>query len=215
MMRFMKRTMRAFAKSEQGVALIEFAYCISLLMLMLWGGIEVSRYVLIMQKLQDAASQEINIIGTINPKSPPTAAEMLATLRAVSLMMDPYAFTFSGSNMIIVTDIAASISTVPANPIVQWRYCSPALSGSSTLSKFGAVGAKANLSGFPGFSMAAGDEIIVTEVYYQFSPIIKNAITTTILPASKPVYVESLGVPRFGSLATMIGPSGAFPSNCP
>lgn len=213
MIRWCKKALNTFAFSEDGVALIEFGYCIGLLMLLLWGGVEVSRYVLIMQKLQDAVAQETNIIGTTNLKTTTvTATELQDTLKAVSVMMNPYSFTFNDNNVVMVTDL---IEQSNGKAKVMWRYCNPSIGNSNSLSKFGPISSTIDLGIiYPGFSLAADDEVIVTEVYYQFSPIIQNAIITTLLPVKKPVYAESLGVPRFGSLAGMVG-SSTFPPNCP
>lgn len=215
-----KGSIRSLFSSESGVALIEFAYCITLLMLLLWGGIEIARYVLIVQRLEDAASQQTNIITTIDPMhATMTAAEMDSILQSATLMMDPYPFVLDGTNnLLIVTDIYAPLPAPGKIPVgvVQWRYCAPgaATSATQTRSKLGAIGKPANLSIFPGFSMGGGDEIIVAEIYYKFSPVVTNAITAGLLPVNKPVYIQSMSVPRFGLLTNLAG-TPALPSNCP
>ncbi len=221
-MKWLRKTVRDFIACERGVAFIEFAYCSTLLMLLLWGGVELSRYVLTMQKLEDAASQETNIISTTDPRHPINQNEMDSILQAVSLMMTPYQFSFSGNNLVIISDIyapppspAALARKPPPVPVppVQWRYCNPSYGGSVTRSKLGPVGHPANMSAYPGFSMAFGDEVIVAEIYYQFVPIIRNFITTGLLPVNTPTYAEAMSVPRFGLLTGLVGTS--FQSNCP
>ena len=53
--------------SESGTALIEFAVCLMVIVILLLGGIELSRYILIVHKIQAAVSAETNVISAINP----------------------------------------------------------------------------------------------------------------------------------------------------
>lgn len=213
-------------KCERGIAFVEFGLFVGILLLLYLGSIEVSRYVLLFQKLTGAANQESNIITTINPRNPPSQAEMDATMSAVSLMMTPFNFNFNTDDMLIITDIydppPVPPSIRPLPPVVMWRYCSRGVPSSGlTESRLGAVGTQAIMSEFPGFSMAPGDEIIVAEGFFNFVPfVVNNAYLRGMIYTvgnKHPMYVNSITVPRFGSLINLVTPgTGAtIKSNCP
>jgi Flp pilus assembly protein TadG len=48
---------RTFNKSEEGLALIEFAFAIPVLIILFIGVVELTRYVLIVQKIEKSVSQ--------------------------------------------------------------------------------------------------------------------------------------------------------------
>lgn len=204
----------SFARCEKGLALLEFAFSLTILMLLLFGGIEVSRYVLIFQKLQNTVNNETNIITAIDPKSDTlTKAEMDSIINAAGIMMSPYTLSLTNSTLIL-TDIYAPVTSGlgnnPGKPVVQWRYCGP---GSLGTSKLGTVGAAANLKSLPNnFTMSEGDEIIAAELYYRFNPIVKSGITNKIVPLNKVVYNVAISVPRYSSLVNLLNTAGG--SNC-
>lgn len=73
----MRKFLRKIIKSDRGVALIEFAFVTPFMMLLLFGGIEVARYALIIQKVQKASYAMTDIVAQYAsptvPKVPPAA----------------------------------------------------------------------------------------------------------------------------------------------
>jgi Flp pilus assembly protein TadG len=184
------------ARDERGVAAIEFALCLTVLLLMFLGSVELTRYILIIQKLEKTVSMITDITTQADPNTAPlTTTTMQQIFGATTDMMKPYAFGADG--FVIVTNIT---KTGTNNPVVNWQYC-----GGGTLSatsKIGtANGAAATLPA--GITMIAGEEIVVGEVFYKFSPI----TTQNIVPA-KTLYRTSIFMPRLGALT-------AFSSTCP
>ncbi|HEU5046836.1 MAG TPA: TadE family protein [Rickettsiales bacterium] len=210
-----KCALTEFGQCERGLALIEFAFSVAILMLLLFGGIEVSRYVLIFQKLQITVNNESNLITAIDPQHDPamTKSEMDSIITAAKIMMAPYALDTTNSTLIL-TDIYAPVTSGlgnnPGSPVVKWRYCGPGTLGTS---KLGAVGKAATLKSLPNnFTMSEGDEIVAAELYYKFNPIVKNGITSKVVPFDKTVYNVAISVPRYSSLVSLLTTAGG--SNC-
>lgn len=203
---------RRFQHAEEGLAAIEFGLCIGILMLLLFGGIEISRYILIYQKLQNAVNLESNIVTSINPKTTiVNIAEMDSILAGAVIMMQPYAFTGSNSELIL-TDIYAPITssiTRPGRPVIKWRYCNNGgYMGLGKRSQLGNVGAAANLAILPNrFAMNQGDEIVAAEIYYSFAPILKGTIAQRLVP-TRVIYDVAISVPHYSTLSNLIA------SNC-
>lgn len=215
-------------KSAEGSALVEFAICLPIILLLFYGGVEVARYLLIVKKLQDAANQLPGIITSTDPvKTTLTKNDMDAIATGAFLrMISPYA---NGKNaFVILSDIYADPDAhSPGAPMVKWRYCGgemnlrPRFRNSMVItSRFGNVGAPADLSSLSAidshtssapFTLESGDEIVVAEVFYDFHPIIENGVTGSIIPA-RTLYFSSLSVPRFAHLNGLVGT--AFKGNC-
>lgn len=188
---------RRMVNNEQGVAAIEFALCVTVLMLFFLGSVELTRYILIVQKLEKTVSMITDVTTQTDPNSAPlTASTMQQIFTATSDMMKPYPFGANG--LVIVTDVT---KTGTANPVINWQYCN----GGGTLSATSAIGtAKGATATLPaGFSMAAGEEVVIGEIFYQFSPI----TTQEIVPATT-VYRTAVFMPRLGALT-------GFSSTCP
>lgn len=184
-------------RSEEGMAYIEFALTISMLLMMFLGSIEITRYVLIVQRLEKIVETVANVTTQADPNtSPLTTTEMSQLMGAVQDMMNPY--TFGANGLVIVTDITQSGSN---NPIINWQYC-----GGGTLvatSKLGnTIGGAATLP--TGFSMIAGEETVIGEVFYSYTPII--ATKWTIMTTST-IYRTATFMPRLGVLT-------GFSSHC-
>ncbi|HEU5046960.1 MAG TPA: TadE/TadG family type IV pilus assembly protein [Rickettsiales bacterium] len=215
--------------SNEGSALVEFAICLPIILLLFYGGVEVARYLLIVKKLQDSATQVASIITSTDPvKTTLTKSDMDAIATGAFLRtISPYA---NGKNaFVIISDIYADPdATSPGTPTVKWRYCGGEMNlepraHKSTLliaSRFGNVGAPADLSSLSAidahtssapFTLESGDEIVVAEVFYDFHPIIENSITNGVISARR-LYFSALSVPRFAHLNGLVGTT--FKGNC-
>jgi Flp pilus assembly protein TadG len=189
--------------SEQGLAYVEFALTISILLLLCLGSVEVTRFVLILQKLEKTVETVSDVVTQTNPNSAPlTTTEMSQLMSAIPDLMSPYVFGSNG--LVIVSDLTGQAS---GNPVLNWQYC-----GGGTLvytSKFGkttgAAITAAEYSAFPnGLTLNSGEEVVISEIIYNYAPI-----TTTqwsVLTASQ-VYRTATFMPRLGALT-------GFSSHC-
>jgi hypothetical protein len=116
--------------------------------------------------------------------------ELDVIFTAASTIMMP--FTVGADGVVIVSSISA---TGGAAPRVVWQR-----SGGGTMagmaSKIGAVNGNAALP--TGFVVRDGENVIITEVYYDFSPLFAPDIV-----APQELYHRAMFRPRFGTLTTL------------
>lgn len=213
-----------FLRCSRGVAYVEFALVAPILILMFVGSIELTRYMLILQKLEKTVSTMTDVVAQTDPRtSQLTTTTMQQLMSAVTDMMVPYSTGSTDPNIIvIITDVLAvpdSPSTNPPIPTVKWQYCG---GGGATLTSLGitskitpgvkgstAIGSTANMSGSSspygttGFAMTNNEEVLIGEVYYNYQPIMTNQVI-----GAKQIYRYATFMPRLGALTS-------FSSNCP
>lgn len=174
-------------RADGGVAVVEFALVLPILMTLFYGTVEVSRYILIAQKVEKLAHSVANVTAQ---EATATKATLDQVMAASSDIMNPYSMTTNG--VIIISSLyrpAGSTSVASVN----WRYQG---GGSyAATSQLGDVGATPTVPG--GFTFDERENIIAAEVYYEFSPLISTDFfgTTTI-------YRAAFYKPRFGALLT-------------
>ena len=175
-----------FWRHEGGVAATEFALVLPFLLTLFYGVIEVTRYILIVQKVEKLT---YTVADSVSESTTVTKADLDQLFTATADIMSPFSFDTNG--IVIVNSLYKSPDLSAAT--VNWRY-----SGGGTLtatSKLGNVGAQPNVPS--GFTFEDRENVIAVEVYYQFSPLISNQFfgTTT-------VYRYAYYRPRFGNLTT-------------
>lgn len=184
---------------EQGIVSVEFALTITMLLLLFLGSVEMSRCWLIIQKLEKVVASVADVTTQTDPNtSPLTTNQMSQLMSAVTDMMSPYTTGTSDPKiLVIVTDVTQGSS---GSPVVNWQYCGGgALSVSSKVGT--TIGGSATLPN--SFSMNSGEEVVIGEVFYNFSPI----IATNNVIGSFQIYRTSIYMPRLGALT-------AFSSHC-
>lgn len=198
---FIKQKLLEFGKSEQGVAYLEFALCSTLLLLLFLGSVEVSRYMLIVQKVDNVANTVADVTTQTDPNtSPLTTTQMSQLMSAVDDLMSPYS---NGANDPNIKVIVSSVTkTGAANPIINWQYCTGGGSLSTNSHIGTTIGGAATLPN--GFTMNSGEELIIGEAIYNFVPII---ITNHVISTTQ-IYKTAIYQPRLGALT-------AFSSTCP
>lgn len=180
----LKRLMR----NDAGVITLEFALALPVLMTLFYGVVEITRYILIVQKVEKLAHAVADMTAQSRVA---TIATLDQVLSAGSDIMSPYTMTTNG--VIFVTSLYRPAGTTSV-PSVNWRY-----QGGGTLptvtSQFGTIGATATMPS--SFSFEERENVIAAEVYYQFSPLISTQFfgTTTI-------YRAAFYTPRLGELIT-------------
>lgn len=173
-----------FGKNAQGVAMVEFAICAPILMLLLLGSLEGSRFLIINQKQEKIAFTVADVVAQSTDLTTTGIDQLLA---ATQDMMDP--FTFGANGMVLITSVTKNTGQ---NPVVNWRY-----SGGGQLtgvtSAFGSVGAAAVLPA--GFTLNDRDNIIIAEVFYRFAPIYSSQLF-----GQRTLYKMAIYKPRLGEL---------------
>lgn len=177
--------LKRFWRNEQAIAAVEFAIVLPVLITLFYGMIEVTRYILITQKVEKLAHSVADMAAQGEVAK---TADLNQVMAAAADVMKPYELT-TNSRIII-----SSLYREPGSntlPKVNWRY-----EGGGTLhanSKLGLVGAKPTMP--VTFTFTERENVIASEIYYEFSPLITNRFFGT-----KTVYRIAFYKPRFGAL---------------
>jgi Flp pilus assembly protein TadG len=182
----MIRILRQFARQQQGLAVVEFALALPFLMTMFYGCIEVTRFILITQKVEKMAHSAADVTAQSKVL---TGSGMNQILAATNDIMQPFA---TGANSRVLISSLYRPQGV-ANATVNWRHCGGG--GLISTSHLGSVGATPVMPGT--FTFNERENVIAAEVFYQFSPLISNEFfgTTT-------VYRVAFYKPRLGLLTS-------------
>jgi Flp pilus assembly protein TadG len=171
----------------RGAIAVEFAVVAPVLIALMIGTFEVTRYVLLHQKLDRMAVAASDLVAqgeTI------TVAQLADIFSATELIAEPFAIGPDG--VVIVSSAYRATGAGTAN--VAWqRTGTGSLAATSTV---GAQGAPATLPS--GFVLKEGESVIVAEVYYEFRPM----FAPNLVPASR-LYHRAVFRPRRGTLDTI------------
>ncbi|MFM9890926.1 MAG: TadE/TadG family type IV pilus assembly protein [Rickettsiales bacterium] len=186
------QSLHRFWRDRRGIAITEFALVLPVLMTLLYGAIEITRYILITQKVEKLSHTIADVTGQSDKKV--TLVQLGQMMAATSDIMNPYEMGPNGRTFI------SSVYRKPGdtNASIVWQYprTGTSDSGGGTLAVGSTIGTKGQVPVLPsGFSVDERENVIVAEVYYQFSPLLTNRWfgTTTI-------YRSTYYKPRFGAL---------------
>ncbi|GLK76075.1 hypothetical protein GCM10008171_13290 [Methylopila jiangsuensis] len=179
-----RRLLARLRRSESGLAATELALCAPMLLLLTLGGADLARYANAYDKVGKIAFSVTDV----------TAQYQSLTADGVKQV-----FLISGQNLPGYVSgktgvtILSSLYLDGTTPRVRWQCAST--KGTKWASKIGSEGGiasvGANLFG------DAKDNVVVAEVYYQFTPIFSYFISGT-----QDVYAKGLFRPRLGALNT-------------
>jgi hypothetical protein len=181
------RQLHALIHNRSGIAAVEFALSIPLLAALLLGGVEVTRYILVAQKLEKVA---VTLSDVATQSEQISSQELDQIIFAAGQVMQPYSF---GENAYVI------ISSVTKNsgsmPVVNWQY-----KGGGTWVKSSHIGTPGTQATLPeGFVMDNQENVIISEVFYNFEPMFGG----NIFADSFMVYKTGFFRPRLGSLTTL------------
>lgn len=173
-------------RDERGVAFLEFALALPLLMLLFLGGVEVSRYVQAGQKADKVTHTVVDLIAQAPTISEP---ELDQIMQAVSHIMTPYRFDNDG--VIIVSCVGYDSR---GRLRVKWQY-----KGAGTLNRDSAIGQPGGAPDLPeGFTVESRDNVIIAETYYAMQPMVNTQYIDPI-----EIYRTAFYLPRIGELDTL------------
>jgi len=173
-------------KDQRGSVLVEMAFILPILVTMMLAGVELSRYVLLQQKLDAIAITTADLVSQREEISAATVDQIFA---AAGHVIAP--FTFGADGIVMVTSVSASGGN---GPRVDWQR-----SGGGMLSASSTIGTPGGAATLPaGFQVRDGENAIISEVFYNYSPLLQTAFFT-----STQTYHRALFRPRFGDLAQL------------
>jgi Flp pilus assembly protein TadG len=180
------RLVRRFAGDRQGLALVEFAAVLPILVVMLFGGFETTRYILVQLKLDRTATSMADLISQLEGVSEAQITDMYEAAEDIMLPFD-----LAADGRVIVSNVYRPTSSAAT---VQWQRASTG--GLASTSQIGAQGATATLPN--GLTLAQGEDVIVAEVFYQYQPTLVDWFFDTAV-----LYQIAFYRPRFDGLTTV------------
>jgi Flp pilus assembly protein TadG len=185
-LRYIVSSALRFGREQRGATLVEFALVVPILTFVTLASIEIGRYALLNQKLNNAATSLAELAardGSI------TAAQLDSMFAIVPNLTQPFDFTTDG--VAIVTSVTAEVDDVPE---VAWQR-----SGGGALVAASQIGTAGNSATIPSdLPTRAGDTIIAAEVYFTFEPLFNN-----VLLSPQTLYRNAFVRPRIGTLDTL------------
>ncbi len=180
------RVLRRLKRDRRGTLAVEMAVATPVVIGLLLSGVEVTRYVLLNQKIERASATMADLVSQSETLSEGGLVNLFA---ATAYVMDPFDLVADGQLVV------SSISATNGNPArINWQRAFGGGSGGS--SAFGIEGGNANLP--VGFVVRDNETVVFTEVFYDYVP----AFMGTELVARN-LYNYAVFRPRFSSLATI------------
>lgn len=177
---------RGFLGDSAGAALVEFAIMLPVLLLLLFGGVEIGRFVLLNQKLNRLS---MNMGDLVSRSETISVAELTEIFKAPAFIITP--FVLGPADAIVIS----SVARVGANPArVVWQQKGPG--AATATSNVGNIGDLANMPA--GFTLRDDQDVIVTEVFFAYTPMFLGMATP---PAN--LYYFAVQKPRNGSLTDL------------
>jgi Flp pilus assembly protein TadG len=174
-----------FVKDRRGTLAIETAMAIPVLATLVLSGVEVTRYVLLNQKIERASSTMADLVSQAEALS---EADLVSLFNATGFVVDP--FDLAADGRIIVSSISR---TGTASAHVNWQR---GFGGGSGSSAFGVEGGNAVLP--VGFVVRDGESIVVGEAFFDYTPIFTGGVV-----GNTTVYNSAVLRPRFGNLTSL------------
>ncbi len=177
---------RKLLRSQAGLAVVEFALVLPVLLAFFYGAIEVTRYILAVQKAEKLAFTVANVVAQ---EKTVTTASLTSLMSATSPIMKPFPFGTRGT--VIISSLYKAQGA--ANATVNWQY-----KGGGTLSAASRIGNVGAVPVMPGtFAFDSKENVISAEVYYQITPLLVSTFFPTTI-----VYRTAFYKPRLGALTS-------------
>ena len=184
--------LRLFVRGRDGVAIVDFALVVPILVFLLLGSMEIGRYVLLNQKLSRVAISSSDLMSQAKHAVVDDINQIFA---AAQYTMNP--FELGADGVVFLTSVSTD-SDLPIEPEISWQ-----MSGGGTgifTSEVGTgVGTPATLPG--GFTMEENQNIIIAEVYYSYQPFFFSKVI-------QPKTIRQIGLhyPRLRPLRELVTP---------
>ena len=203
--------LRRGIKNERGVALIEFVIVFPVLFLLLFGGIELTRYILIVQRLEKSAYVLTDIVGQLNPATATGGTGQIsdATLATIFARYDVLMGNYANAadEAIIFTSVVHRDTPAPSANLIRWQRSGGGTMTTGVTSVVNGSGVPSSIShyangtcpvasfnttinnflngGGGGAPITPNENMIVGEFFYDYRPIAAAllGVSTFALPA--------------------------------
>lgn len=181
------RSLRQFWRDDRGLAVMEFAFALPVLVLILLGCFDAARFVLINQKMARVASQSADLVAQLDVV---TEAEVDDLFVAAEATAEPFLIDTQGK--VIISSVFRPYSPSTAVPTVVWQRESD-----GTLLATSHLGPEDQSDPeLPtGFSLRSGENVIIAEVFYDYEPVFFGTVFE-----DRVLYHSSYNRPRLQNL---------------
>lgn len=178
----------SFFKKDSGAAIVETALILPILITLIAGVFEMGMYILLHSKITRMAGVITDSITRQNL----TQTALIGLMDTADNITDPFDFNRNGK-MVVSQVRNSKQSNKPADMLISWQQ-----SKNGGVSLIGSPGQfPQNLPG--GITVIQDQTMVITEVFYQYSPLIfKN-----YLPI-KSLYATAVFVPRTGDMNALL-----------
>lgn len=180
-----RRLLKSLIGDRRGTLAVEVAMAVPVLAGLMLSGVEITRYVLLSQKIERASATMADLVSQAERM---TEADLANLFIATRYTVEP--FDLAAQGRVIISSISKSSGTVPR---VLWQRAYGAGSGSSA---FGVQGGDALLPS--GFVVRDGENIIVGEAFFDFVPVFGGDVI-----GNTTLHAQAVMRPRFGSLTSV------------
>lgn len=171
-------------RDNRGVAAIEFALLLPVLVMLLIGSIEVTMKIWSTQK---AEKLSVTLADVVAQSQSVTMSDLTKLTGSVDRIMDPFPFGTNG--VVIISSVYRAQDTTEVK--VNWQFKT---SGSlSVVSKIGEEGDDADMP--EDLALNERENVIVAEVFYKYEPIAPGLMFDDVV-----VYRRAFFKPRLGAL---------------
>lgn len=181
-------------RDTRGVSAVEFALILPLLLLFSLGTIEISRLVLLNQKLQSAAYTLADLAARIDGEATEKTEALRNVFLAIDQVVKPFDFATLGGS--IVTGVGSPAGD--DEPEVSWQC-----PGAGRLVAKSRIGDPAHGATLPaGLDIRKGENVVVAEIYFEFRPVFGLGVVS-------PHVVRRVAFfkPRLGETSTVVCPA--------
>jgi Flp pilus assembly pilin Flp len=184
----MRNCLRKLWRDRRGVAAIEFALLLPVLMALFIGCLEVTFKIWSTQKAEKLA---VTLADVIAQSQEVTINDLESLVSSVDKIMEPFPFGADGVVIISSVYLPQPEEDQPlGEPIVNWQHTKGTYSATS---KIGTTGNEATLP--DDFDLNERDNVIVAEVFYKYTPIAPG-----VLFDEDVIYRRAFFKPRLGAL---------------
>jgi Flp pilus assembly protein TadG len=168
---------RDIIKDKSGNVAIEFALLLPIMILLLLGTFEIANYVLCYNKVSRVNSS----IADMSSRSSLTPNALTAIIATAPIIGKP--FNYGTNGRVILTTVYKASSGTAA--IIEQQIV-----GSGSISVTSKIGtAINNAATLPaGFTISAGDRILISETFFTYTPIFSNIVTLPINLYDQAIY---------------------------
>lgn len=190
-MKKLLRQFAAFRRAEEGIAYLEFALCVPFILALMMASVEITRYIMIVQKVEKVA---VTISDVSSQGETISHSDLDNIILAAGQVMQP--FTFGARGYVIISSVEQTGTPSASNPPkVKWQY-----TGGGTWVQPSVIGTPGGNATLPnGFSLFDKDNVIIAEVFYNFTPMV---VPPTVIDP-RPIYKVGIYKPRLGALDTL------------